>query len=732
MEDSKKELLSYLENVALLLLGILFVAFPLVFSSMTTDAFSLPKQMLLGAVALVSLLLFGVRTLVEGKVKIRTTPFDLPILLFTVIIFLSTYFSINKYDGFVSFVPLLFAILIYFILVNVARSQNAILFLVSALILGAGVESLLALISFFKLYPLPMVYTHYQGFSTLGSLLDQGMYFAFTLPLAGYIAWPILGMSASDSHSHRTSAFGEELQGVTTKTIGFAVGFVVILLGLLVTFYLLIAVQKPLILPFETGFQTALASISQDTGRVFKGFLFGSGYGTYITDFTRFKNVTFNANQSLWSFTFFRSSSLILELLATTGLLGFLSFLFILYRIVKQRVFFLPIILIAVAGFILPFSPSLTDLFFIILGIFATLLALHEPHRFPDFEFELVALKKGLFTAVPEGEAGDRNIAGKYGLLLPALFCLCLVVIVGALGYFTGRYLFSDITFQRSLVAASQNNGSLTYQLEAQAIQQFPFRDSYYRIFAQTNLALANSLAGAQPKGSSPSAAVQQNVLTLIQQAINSARTGVTVAPETSMNWDTLSQVYRSLIGFGQNADQFAILTNQQAISLDPNNPQEFINLGGIYYQIGDFSNAENSFSTAIKLKQDYANAWYNLGHAAENKGNLTDAMTAYQTVKALVANNKSNLKVINTEIDALQKKIGEQAKQAQAQAQGAAVNQPPLNVNQSATQLPERNPKAVIPSPAVTVTPTAAVTPKVSVSPTSPTVKNTSPTPSQ
>lgn len=69
-----------------------------------------------------------------------------------------------------------------------------------------------------------------------------------------------------------------------------------------------------------------------------------------------------------------------------------------------------------------------------------------------------------------------------------------------------------------------------------------------------------------------------------------------------------------------KDAERFAILTNQQAISIDPNNPQQYLNLGSIYYQLGQWDNAVHQFQIAITLKNDLSNAYYNLGHALEQK----------------------------------------------------------------------------------------------------------------
>lgn len=704
--QNKKEILSYLDSITLIVLAVVFFLFPLLFTSFTSDAFILPKQILLGVGVLVSLFLFGIRTLIEGKLRLRSTPFDLPLFLFALIAFVSSFLSVNRADSLISFIPLLFAVLLYFVIVNTVRDRQGILVLAAALLLGTALAALLSILSFFKVYPLPFEYTHVQFFTPVGSLLDQALLFGIMLPLAAYLAHPsfsaLILHGKAESHSNKAEP----------HNVVFGVGLVAVGAGLIVTLYQLATTQQPLILPFWEGFRIALGSISRDTARSLQSFLFGSGYGTFLTDFTRFKEATYNSNPKLWSFSFFRSSTFVFELIATTGFLGLLSYLFIVYRVIRERWFFLPLVLIGLASFFLPFSYVLQAMLFILLGVFALIRAQQNPRRYPMTDLYLVALDQGLLSARPEGNEGGHRT--RNSLILPIVFCLLLAGLILTLGYFSTRFVLSDILFQRSLVAASQNNGGATYQLQREAIAMFPNRDAYYRVFAQTNLALANNLAAAQPQGSSPSAQTQQTILTLIQQSINSGRSAVTISPLTSLNWNNLSSIYRSLIGFGQNADQFAILTNQQAIALDPNNPQQYINLGGIYYQLSQWEEAQRNFQIAITLKNDYANAYYNLGHALESKGDLQNALSVYQAVRSLVTNDKESLKAINEEIAALEKKIGEQAKNGGQNAPEAnpETEQPPLGVNQPETQLPERNPRVEIPGVTVTPTPKASPTP--------------------
>ena len=725
MNQTKHELVSYFENISLFIVCALLFVFPLIFLSTTTDAFVLPKQLALAIETALFILLFGLRMIADGRLKIRTSPFDLPVTLFVAVALLSAVFSVNRIDAFSGFVPLLFVLFLYFGIINIVKTGKHLMLILSALTAGAVAASLLAILSFFKIYPLPFAYTHVPYFTTFGSLLDQALYLAILLPIPGFFVFSIM-QGNQPQQTPFTSAPHAARQKPNGMLIGFSAAFAVMTVALVLTVYLLLTSQKPLILPLEFGLQTAFASISQDVGNVLKSFLLGSGFGTYLVDFTRFKAANYNLNSALWSFTFFRSSSFVLEILATMGLLGLLSYGFLIFKVIREKNFFLPVLLALAASLLLPFSFTLITLLFILLAVFAVVRINSNPDKYGEIDFYLVKLKRGLLAAAPEGEHVQQNAnERKLSKLLPLAFFVVILMIAAAPLYFATLFFLSDFTFQKSLVAASQNNGLQTYNLQISAIKMFPYRDMYYRAFSQTNLALANALALTQQSGSEPNQQVQQNILTLIQQAITSGRSAASIAPYTAFNWNNLSSIYRSLIGFGQNADQFTIITSQQAIALDPNNPQQYLDLGGIYYQIGQYDEAIRQFQVAINMKQDYANAYYNLGHALEAKGDLQSALAAYQQVKLLVAADAENVKKIDTEIAALQEKIAN-PQPAPVPADTTPTPTPggdkdaDLNVNRPSAQLPERKPPVEIPAPTISskITPTKAPAAKTSVTP--------------
>lgn len=696
---------SAIETILLFLCGILFLLFPLVISSHTTNSFVFPKELLLLGFVLLALILWCAKIVFEGRILIRRTPLDIPIILFLLFVLTSSLLSTNHYDALISFSSLCVIFISYFIIVNISRRENALVFLLSSLTVSGVVVAALTILSFVGVYILPFPYAHDPNFTVLGSYFDQALYLVLILGVSGYLGSPLI-RGRGDA-----------------KAITFAAGFLAILMGLVVTIIRMLTIQHPIILPFETGFQVALATISQEQGRVFQGFFFGSGFGTFVNDFTRFKLPTFNAYQNLWYLTFQQSSSFVLELLTTTGILGLLGFIFILIGVFRNtRKFFtnpmsISIFLGVIIAFSLPMSFSLLTLFVFLLALFASIDSFIHPKNHYDLELQTFALKRYLLTDSSDHHKSQSNLSKFISVIL----CVFIFVFIGFFGYFGTMLLLSDVSFQNSLIAASQNNGIKTYQDQIKAIQQFGFRDQYYRAFSQTNLALANSIIALQPKDKKLTSQQQQTLYSLIQQSINAGRAATSLAPETVANWQNLSSIYRALIGFGQNADQFALATEQQAIALDSTNPQEYISMGGLYYQIGQYDLAIQEFTTAASLKPDFPNAYYNWGHALEQKGNLNGALQEYQNVKKLVANDPANLSKISGEIDILNKKISENNSQQgplsqQETAPAQQTNSQQLDLNKPQNVFPTQKPQVKIPAPTiVSPVPTKSASPSPS-----------------
>lgn len=698
--------LGVISSVATIITATIYLLFPVFFLTVTTDFFTFPKQILIVLGALLLLVLLGVRAIMEKKVTILMNPLNIPVLVFAAILILSTVFSIMPLDAVLQSLPVILLCVFFLTTVNFIQDKTSFAIVTTCLILGTAASTLLSIFANFNIYILPFEQVKNQGFNTHGSPVQYAAFILPVLILCGASVYGILKRK-------KAAAFGKDLTSLLqiVAAITFAVG-----IGIVV-YQIIMSAEKPILLPFNHGFQVAFAAISQDTQRIAQSLLLGSGYGTFAADFTRYIAPTFNA-YPFWNLTFAFSSSYLLELLATAGVLGLFAFCFIFVNFLRSKAkpsnpFFLATFSIFVFSLLIPFSFSLVFLLFALLALFVAHRGIENAKGFEPITLNFVTLQQGLISL--NEEHSKKN---KENLILPVIFLTVGVVIsVFVLFYLSGTgggprkgylsLITSDLKFARSFSPDALRSGTETYNLQTQAINEYPYRSDYYRLFSQINLALAANLVSAQ-EGRQPTEEVQSNIIGLLQQSINSARQAVTLSPFSSLNWQNLGQVYRNLIGVGENAEQFAIASYNQAILLNPANPGLRIELGGIYYQLQQWDLAQNTFTVATQLKEDYANAYYNLGHVLEEKGDLNNALLQYQAVRQLVANDEANRKIIDGEIKALQEKIGTQQQADAGEITPTNDNTPLSTVDQPQAEFPERNPREDIPEPpAGVVTPT-------------------------
>ena len=706
-------------TIATILTATIYLLFPLFFLTITTDFFTFPKQILVIFGALALFILWGIKTIIDRKVTILMNPLNIPVLVFMVILILSTLFSGTPqnhstfHDTILQSVPVILLCVFFITTIHFIQDKASFTIVATSLIVGSALSALLSILAFFNVYVLPFETVKNAGFNTPGSP-DQCA--AFLLPLLGLCCTSLYTIVKRGRIKALTKNYNNILQLVAAILFVAGIGFVI--------YQIFISPQKPILLPFNHGFQIAFASISQDSQRLIQSLLVGSGYGTFSADFTRFVGPTFNA-YDFWNLTFAFSSSYVLELLATSGVLGLCAFVFIFINFLRSKAavtnpLFLATLTAFAMSLLIPFSYSLVFLLFALLSLFVAHRAIENAKGFDNITLNFVALKQGLISL-----SDDTSKKSKENLIIPFIvLSLAVISTIFVLFYLTGSgsaprkgyvaLVSSDIKFAKSFSQEALRTGTETYNLETQAITEYPYRSDYYRLFSQINLALAANLVTAQ-QGKEPSAEVQNNIVALLQQSINSARQAVTLSPLNSINWQNLGQIYRNLIGVGQNAEQFAIASYNQAITLNPSNPGLRIELGGIYYQLKQWDLAQNQFTIATQLKSDYANAYYNLGHVFEEKGDFANALVQYQAVRQLVTNDKPNADKVDTEIAAVQAKIGEAQKASDANALPPTDDTTPLNVNQPATDFPDRDPRVAIPEPpkgVPTATPTSIPAP--------------------
>jgi tetratricopeptide (TPR) repeat protein len=635
------------------IVGIIILAYPLLFVPILTNAFDLPKNVLLVVGAVLAITFWLLRQAAGQKLNLARSPFDLPVILLAGVLTVSSLLAANRTASLTADTLVLIGAVLLFFLITQTITKQKLLEQILKIFLGVGV--ILA----------------------VWVILQTGIYL-----VAPYLNNPLL--------TNRFFALSFSPTGNNLTALLFLVALLPLALGQkkpLVTLVLLLGVGAaifslskfpPMLMPAEAGWKVAAGTISRSGLAA----IFGVGAGNFVDAATLLRPAELNMT-SLWNIRFFTSSNYYFYLMTIGGLgvLGVLGYLILeLLTIAKKRLetpasnpeekgILGSLLIILALWAILPGNNLLVVAFFILLG--------------------LLVAKSNL--------AENLNLAKNQTVNLPAnpwlgyLPGLAGLILTGFLIFNFGKLLLADYYFAKSLEAASKNLGGQAYNLQIKALDLAPDNDSYRLVYAQTNLALADNLAG-QPNLSDQQ---KQVVVQLVQQAIREGQKAVALAPNRAANLENLSLVYKSLINFAQGADQWAAASLQQAINFDPTNPGLRLNLGGIYFANKDFLTAAQIFNQAVNLKPDLPNARYNLALALKNLNMKTQAQEQLQIVSSLVCDQTPN-----NDCDQVNKEI--------AEFNAPKIEEPPASPSGNLKNLPKAKttPPAKIASPSGEITP--------------------------
>jgi tetratricopeptide (TPR) repeat protein len=79
-----------------------------------------------------------------------------------------------------------------------------------------------------------------------------------------------------------------------------------------------------------------------------------------------------------------------------------------------------------------------------------------------------------------------------------------------------------------------------------------------------------------------------------------------------------------------------AIASYKQCVELDPGHAAAYINLGTLYYNRQDYTNAERFYRRAVEADHRYALAYFDLGNVLDETGRLQEAIRSYQSAITL------------------------------------------------------------------------------------------------
>lgn len=592
---------------------------PVAFTSLFSNFFDIPKVLILAIGVALTLLLVAVRALLGGKLTIGISNFDFPLLLLLAAYLLSAFIKTpNKMDAF--FFPgtasVIAGVVIFYFLLNIKsankKSAGVALFLSGTLV---SVVYLLAVSGLFAKIPQLPAFIKNTSFSTLGGLLPQALFIGILLPIG-------ISLVLTTRES--------------TRKLFFAVAVAVSALALVLTIYNILPgkPQSPALPPFTTSWAVAVEALKQSP-------LLGVGPGNYITAFSQFRPISYNATP-LWAVRFTTASDFPLTVLAEVGLLGLAALAFIYWKVfagVKDSLSTVTLNLnfeaasllsLLIALVLLIIFPVNTPLLFLVLVLIFLNAKTHE------ISIPLFASGEGVTSRLPA-----------------AVVTLPIIAAVVALGFFGGRAFLAEAKYKKSLDFLVANDGKSTYDTLREAISLNPYVDRYHSSYTVVNMALARAMAQNENLTDADRTTVSQ----LIQQAIREGKAVVALNPGRAGGWESLARTYQSIMPLAQGADAFAIESFSQAVVLDPINPNLRIALGGVYYALGRYDEAIRAFELAVVSKPDLANAHYNLAAAHREKGNIDEAIAQFNATLSLVIKDSEDYNLVKTEIENLEKK---------------------------------------------------------------------------
>lgn len=604
-----------------LIKGLIFLL-PLFFLPWTTEWFEFSKQYLLWLIVPLIIVLWLIKIVLEGEIKFKRTPLDIPILIFLAVTGLSSIFSVDRFSSFFGFyyrfsdawLGLASLILFYFIITNFAGAKNRlnVFRLVKLLLYSYSIVMIVALVSIFgwlgKYFKSTSIMSLPQ-FNLTGSTIEGLAIFSLVMTVL------LVGLLIYDDRKEKTFVSGLESW------------YFRIILVLSVILVLLIFpkinlseqfIDKKLSTEIRLDHINALSIMKESLKE--KPIL-GSGPGTFIYQFSLYRDANFN-NSSVWQYRFDKSTSYILEIVTTLGVLGFLSYFLILSLfyylifILRKKItamknknnrgmmisLIISFTIITIAQLVYVVNITLLFSFWLLLALIMALA----------FEIKSKAFRE---VTIQLGQTGPSEEKLDFKKRQEIFYILLLVIISGwlVLAVTEIKYLIADIVYART----TDKEANIT-----RAIELNPNRFNYQVSLAKfyLNKAQAESLKPSELRDN-------QLIQASISSSINLGKQAVGLNPNSVVTHETLGMIYRDVRQMTVGSEPWAVESFKKASQLEPSNPVLFTELGKAYLNNNMLAEAEESFRKAMELKSDYHDAKFGLAKVFIKKGEEAKAL---------------------------------------------------------------------------------------------------------
>ncbi len=686
-----------MQNIAKNIVIATVFALPLFFLSITTEFYDFNKQFLLLILLLTILILTWANYVKTKTLTLSLSVLNLPVLLFALAAFLSLFInSPNKTEAL--FFPLgagtvFLMALWYLIVVNKIQIPD-IKYITNSFMISATLLSVVALLQYVNVGPVLLgkilPYLSSKTWNPTGSPLTLVLFLVAVLPVP--IANVVEIFRAKRNDVINPSGY----QGLTV----FGLPLIIISLTLAILIPDLFINSKPVLLPYSTGW-----TIAADTMKNVRTAFLGVGPLNYIKAFTSGRPVSFNSTP-YWNIRFSTSSNHYLQVLTELGIVGLITYLLIVGKTLNKGVQYIQ----GLKKKQYAYNPLFLSV------ILSTLIIFIEQIFFPStfIQYFLLFTMLGVLAKF----ISHRVFKETSSILFYVLSFLFLAFLFYTITRSYSVYL-ADVYMKRSIDAARINKNEDIYNNQLKAVQANPYLDRYHTLFAQTNLAFALSLSQKKDISSTDKSTLAR----LLSNAAQEGKNGVIQNPYNVQNWESLAGIYRAMMGAVKDSDAWTAQSYQQAMALDPVNPNLRLSVGGLYYAAKNYDAAIQYFQQAVALKPDFANAHYNLAASYREKKDYDKAAEQMQMVVSLLPSNSSDKDKAEKELEDIKKNIPQTTDTSQGNDLKAPAGEngkvtTPVNVSKDAA--PDNVLKDSSSRQSIAPSPTARLSesPKPSISP--------------
>lgn len=588
-------------NIKKYIVYALVFLFPLFFLPITQEYFVTNKLYLLAFGSLLLLAISAVEMVMERRMNWERQPLDGAVIFFAVAVGLSTLItSPNKFQALLNpnlgVTMILSLTILYFYLSRQRDAKQMVRLLLNISAIVVAVLSIFFTFNPFQSVTLPYALQFLKNpvFTPLGNQLDLLVFLGFV------VCYNIPQFIDQDNEDNKIMPL------VATVLSGIGILFTLVSLYRVTNGF-----TNLLLPPYKLSWYATVEILKNPVTA-----LFGAGIDNFESIFSSVKDINYNTSP-LWQVPSFAvARAALLHITSEAGIFGFIGFVLLLLQLYKQQTVNKITVVYLILAFLI-FPPSLVLFFVLYISLSTASHIVHHHHE----------------------AVSDENTN-----LLPLYVgsAIIMLALVAGLGYFLGRSYVAEYTYKKSLDVIAGVSKDNVYELQRKAVILNPYIEKYRLDFSRLNLVLANNLASKDAKNISSQD--RQTIAEAIQAAISEAKNVVSLNPQKATNWQNLAAIYRNVINVAQGADAWTISAYQRAIVADPQNPSYRLDLGGIFYSLGNFDDSIRMFEQSIALKPDWSNAHYNLAWALYQKKDYVRAASEMQNVISLLDPKKDEV----------------------------------------------------------------------------------------